>query len=104
MNKRNIARSTCVTCHEMMPRTEMKQVTVKEYSGSSIGASTNLFANKKGKRNTRISGRQYYRNKKVWMCFPCATEHRNKQINKFILQVVFVVVVIGCIYFFVPIE
>ena len=71
-----IAKSTCVSCHKILPRTEMQQVSQKVYSGSSIGASTNLFANSKGKRNTRVSGRDYYRNRKVWMCNSCAKENK----------------------------
>jgi len=71
-----IAKSTCVSCHKILPRTEMQQVAQRVHSGSSIGASMNLFANNKGKRNTRVSGRDYYRNKKVWMCNSCAKENK----------------------------
>lgn len=71
-----IAKSTCVSCHKILPRTEMQQVAQRVHSGSSIGASMNLFANNKGKRNTRVSGRDYYRNKTVWMCNSCAKENK----------------------------
>ena len=67
-----IARSTCVKCHKILPRTEMIQVKKRVKSGDSIGASGSLFGNKKGQRNIRISSRDYYRNKLVWMCHECA--------------------------------
>jgi RNase P subunit RPR2 len=67
-----IARSTCVKCHKILPRTEMTQVKKRVKSGDSIGASGSLFGNKKGQRNIRISSRDYYRNKLVWMCHECA--------------------------------
>jgi len=50
----------------------MTQVKKRVKSGDSIGGSGSLFANKKGKRNIRISSRTYYRNKLVWMCHECA--------------------------------
>ena len=89
-----IARSTCVKCHKILPRTEMTQVKKRVKSGDSIGASGSLFGNKKGQRNIRISSRDYYRNKLVWMCHECAdsesffgsisffSKKSNKSINK----------------------
>jgi len=41
----------------------MTQVKKRVKSGDNIGGSGSLFANKKGKRNIRISSRSYYRKK-----------------------------------------
>jgi len=90
-----IANSTCVSCHQILPRTEMEQVTIVENSGSSRGLSGKLFPSANGKRNVRASARQYYRNKKVWMCHPCAKEHRKKDTNKVQAFVLIAIVVLG---------
>ena len=62
-----ISKSTCVICHFIKPRTEMKQQNFTVQSGSSIGVS----ANTKRKNSTRISSRGYFRNSKRWVCNEC---------------------------------
>jgi len=94
-----IANSTCVSCHQILPRTEMEQVTIVENSGSSRGLSGKLFPSANGKRNVRASARQYYRNKKVWMCHPCAKEHKKKEAKGIEVILLIVVVVVGYLLF-----
>lgn len=69
-----VATSTCTRCHEIKPRTEMKQIKKTENSGFSFSGSTN----RKG-----IQGRQYYRNKKVWVCKSCSGGGFMKTLSSF---------------------
>ncbi len=69
----NIARSSCVVCHVMKPRTEMRLRTFYEHSGGSAGVSTNP----KRKNSTRLSGRSYYRAKSKWVCDDCWRQRPN---------------------------
>ena len=65
-----IAQSTCVKCHGIFPRTEMKQIVVSENAGTSFGLSKNL----KEDSTSRGSFRLYRRNRKVWVCNDCVEE------------------------------
>jgi len=62
-----VARTSCSVCHTLTPKNEMVLQKYVEHSGSSIGGSFN--PNKSN--STRLSGREYYRNKKRWVCNTC---------------------------------
>lgn len=62
-----IARSTCIICHEIKPRTEMRQVEVSENSGSSYGVSKNPAR----ADTTRVSVRSHWARRKKWICETC---------------------------------
>jgi hypothetical protein len=87
MSEQKIAKSACTVCHEIKPRTEMKQVTRTAASGHSIGGNTN----RKG-----ISGRQYYKKTKQWVCDDC----RAKQKSNSLVTIIFLALVIGGLYLF----
>ena len=61
-SEEKVARSTCTKCHLIKPRTEMKLVTKKRRSGSSIGY---------GFKSKNISVRAYTSNTQVWVCDKC---------------------------------
>jgi hypothetical protein len=62
-----VANATCTVCHHIKPRTEMALRNFREHSGESLGVSTNLKKN----NPIRISGRQYTRIRKKWICHGC---------------------------------
>ena len=62
-----IARATCVICHEIKPRTEMRQMEVSENTGSSLGVSKNP----RRQDYIRVSVRSYWAHRKKWVCSAC---------------------------------
>jgi hypothetical protein len=64
---KKIAQSTCVLCHEIKPRTEMRQISVSEHVGSSYGVSKNTRRDD----STRVSVRSYSASRKKWICDAC---------------------------------
>lgn len=62
-----IARATCVICHEIKPRTEMRQMEVSENTGSSLGVSKNP----RRQDSTRVSMRSHWAHRKKWVCSIC---------------------------------
>ena len=92
---KKIANSTCTKCHGIFPRTEMKQVTVQENSGSSFGISANPSS--KVKNSTRLSARNYTRNKKVWVCNDCV-KLSGGAISNFIKNIVVISLLLGFFY------
>jgi len=93
---RKIAQSTCTQCHGIFPRTEMKQVTIEEDSGSSFGLSTN--PSPKRKNSTRLSARNYKRKRKVWVCNECLSKKSGSGIIKGFFKLLFFIVIAGIIY------
>lgn len=64
-----IAKCECYRCHSIVPKTEARQKIVSENSGrSGISFSVGLTRNARPRMNT---GRQYYSNRKVWICKSC---------------------------------
>jgi hypothetical protein len=64
-----IATCECQVCHHRVPKTEAVTRKVRVNSGSSLGISTPI-----GKRKnfgSRVSSRQHYRNKEIWVCNDC---------------------------------
>ena len=57
-----VATAACHKCHLIKPRTEMKRVTKKRRSGSSIGY---------GFKSKNVSVRAYTSNTQVWVCDKC---------------------------------
>lgn len=69
MSEEKIAKSTCTLCHNIKPRTQMRQVSKTVRSGHSIGGNTS---------HKGISARQYYSKKKEWVCNECYVASRGK--------------------------
>jgi len=71
---RRVSTKECYKCHHRVPATEMTAKTIKVNSGNSgISMSVGVGKNK----NPRFhSGRQYYRNKTVWICSECTESSR----------------------------
>jgi len=62
-----IARSACVICHEIKPRTEMQQIVFSENTGSNYGFSKNPSR----ADSTRVSVRSHWARRKQWVCNIC---------------------------------
>lgn len=84
----NIAKSACTVCHTIKPRTEMTQITQRVASGQSIG----MHTKRKG-----FSARQYYSNKKVWVCNECNSQRKS---NAAVSLIFWCAVLFGVAYFF----
>jgi len=95
---RKIAQSTCVRCYGIFPRTEMRQIKTRENSGSSFGVSTNPSS--KVKNSTRVSGRTYIRNRKVWVCGDClkSTDYGIGKFFKDLFKMVFGLIFVLVLY------
>ena len=75
-----VAKSACVSCHIIFPKTHMEQIKVKEKTGESgkswsygRGLSSNMSGGKKRKQaNMRIyGGRNKFSIRKKWYCREC---------------------------------
>jgi hypothetical protein len=89
-----IATAECQVCHHRVPKTEAVQKSVRVKSGSSVGVSAPI-----GKRKnfgSRISSRQNFRNKEIWVCNDCkGTYFLNVIKSKFIRLIIWAAVIYG---------
>lgn len=88
-----IATSTCVHCHSIRPRTEMKQVSVSENVGSSFRATP------RGNGKVSYSSTSFTRRKKVWLCKECVGSFKSERF--FSSGWLKFAVVMGALYYYI---
>lgn len=93
------ATKECFRCHHRYPVTHMSQQTVKVNTGNSgMSLSVGLSKNK----NPRVhSGRQYYRNKTVWICNDCVKVQSSESSTAAFAGLVSIILIILAIFLFV---
>ena len=94
------ATKECQRCHYRHPVTEMHKTSTKVNSGrSGLGYSFNPQRSKSVRIN---SGRNYYRNKTIWICDDCWPSHLMSDISGRAARLMILILIIWGLYELYP--